>query len=59
MGGMIVLWWARLNPLAEHDRGNTGNPRMFEWAQWLAERVIERGGGTESKPAFTADADWR
>ena len=59
MGGMITTWWARIQPLAEREREASGNPRMFEWAQWLAERVGERGGGTESEPAFTAHADWK
>lgn len=59
MGGMITMWWARIKPHAERERESTGNPRMFEWAQWLAERVIERSGGTESEPAFTAQAHWK
>jgi hypothetical protein len=59
MGGMIATWWARIKPLAERERESSGNPRMFEWAQWLAERVVERGGGTESEPAFMAHADWK
>ena len=58
MGGMIMLWWARIKPLAEHDRQTTQNPRMFEWVQWLAERVGERRTGTDPKPAFQAHADW-
>ena len=58
MGGMITLWWTRIEPLAEHDREKTQNPRMFEWAQWLAERVAERRTGTELEPAFRAHADW-
>ena len=58
MGGMITLWWTRIKPLAERDRENTQNPRMFEWAQWLAERVAERRTGAESDPAFRAHADW-
>jgi hypothetical protein len=58
MGGMITLWWTRIKPLAERDREKTQNPRMFEWAQWLAERVTERRTGTESEPAFRAHADW-
>jgi len=58
LGGMITLWWTRIKPLAERDRENTQNPRMFEWAQWLAERVAERRTGAESEPAFRAHADW-
>jgi hypothetical protein len=58
MGGMITLWWTQIKPLAEHDREKTQNPRMFEWAQWLAERVAERRTGTESEPAFRAHANW-
>ena len=58
MGGMITPQWVRLKPVAERDRVVTGNPRMFEWAQWLAERVAQRRTGTESPPAFRAYADW-
>ena len=58
LGGMITLWWTRIQPLAERDREKAHNPRMFEWAQWLAERVAERRTGTESEPAFRAHADW-
>ncbi|HZV77245.1 MAG TPA: hypothetical protein VFF63_05790 [Candidatus Babeliales bacterium] len=58
MGGMITHWWARIKPLAEREREKTRNPRMFEWAQWLAERVAERRTGTEFEPAFLAHAHW-
>jgi hypothetical protein len=58
MGGMITLWWTRIKPLAERDRKKSQNPRMFEWAQWLAERVAERRTDAGSEPAFLAHADW-
>jgi hypothetical protein len=58
MGGMITLWWTRIKPLAERDRMKSQNPRMFEWAQWLAERVAERRTHAGSEPAFLAHADW-
>ena len=59
MGGMITLWWARLKPLAERDRETTQNPRMYEWAQWLAERIEERRTGTDSEAAYRAHAGWK
>lgn len=59
MGGMIGFWWARIRPLAEQDRLKTQNPRMYEWAQWLAERVAERRSGATAEPAFVAYAGWR
>jgi hypothetical protein len=32
---------------------------VFEWFQWLAERMIEREGKTEPVPAHIAHRDWR
>jgi hypothetical protein len=57
MGGMLTFWWARIKPFAELDRERMQNPRMFEWAQWLAERVAERRSNA-SEPAFIAHANW-
>lgn len=58
MGGMIAFWWARIKPFAERDRVRTENPRMYEWVQWLAERVAERRAGRQAQPAFIANAGW-
>jgi hypothetical protein len=59
MGGMIAYWWARIRPFAERDRERTGNPRLYEWVQWLAERVSDRRTDIPSEPAYIAHADWR
>ncbi len=59
MGGMITFWWARIRPFAQRDREQTRNPRMYEWVQWLAERVADRRAGVDPEPAFVAHADWR
>ncbi|MDQ6931574.1 MAG: hypothetical protein M3160_00195 [Candidatus Eremiobacteraeota bacterium] len=59
MGGMVTFWWARIKPFAERDRELTGNPRMYEWVQWLAERVADGRSGSSPEPAFLRYADWR
>jgi hypothetical protein len=59
MGGMIALWWSRIQPYAQFDRERTGNPRTYEWVQWLAERVAERQGHEPPEPAFVAHSGWR
>lgn len=59
MGGMIALWWSRIKPYAEYDRERTGNLRMYEWVQWLAERIAERRKNEPAEPAFVAYANWR
>ena len=59
MGGMVVLWWSRIKPYAEYECQRTGNPRMYEWVQWLAERMAERRKDMPAEPAFVAHAGWR
>ncbi|MHB8432672.1 MAG: DUF4760 domain-containing protein [Candidatus Tyrphobacter sp.] len=59
MGGLIALWWSRIKPYAEYERQRTGNPRMYEWVQWLAERIAERRRNEPAEPAFVAHASWR
>jgi hypothetical protein len=59
MGGMIGFWWARIKPFSERDRERTGNLRLYEWVQWLAERIEERLDGEPKEPAYSAHARWQ
>src|SRR5207342_567433 len=43
IGGAVVLLWQRLKPWIEASRREQNHPLLFEWFQWLAERLEERG----------------
>jgi hypothetical protein len=58
IGGVIVVWWLRIEAFAERDRARTSNPKSYEWVQWLAERLMERRGAAGSSPAYEKHADW-
>jgi len=58
IGGAIVLLWQRLRPWVEAHRIEQQHPLMFEWFQWLSERLEERGRPTQT-PAYVRYRDWR
>ena len=58
IGGAVVLMWLRLRPWIEANRAEKNHPLLFEWFQWLAERLEERGRPTQT-PAHIRYRDWR
>ncbi|KGQ19297.1 hypothetical protein LF41_2945 [Lysobacter dokdonensis DS-58] len=58
IGGAVVLLWQRLKPWAEANRREQNHPLLFEWFQWLAERLEERGRPSQT-PAFERFRDWK
>ena len=58
IGGAVVLLWKRLRPWTEANRVEQAHPLLFEWFQWLAERLEERGRPTEV-PAYVRHRDWQ
>ena len=42
MGDAIVRFWAKLEPWVTQLRREQGRDSVFEWFQWLAERLAER-----------------
>lgn len=58
IGGAVVLLWRRLRPWVEFHRQEQGHPLLFEWFQWLAERLDERGRPTQA-PAYLRYRDWK
>lgn len=56
---MTLTTWQKFEPLTRADRESTGYPGLFEWHQWLAERLEERGGLIGSAPAYEAYQNWR
>jgi len=57
VGGAIVLLWQRLRPWVEANRREQGHPLLFEWFQWLAERLDERGRPMQT-PAYERFRRW-
>jgi hypothetical protein len=57
VGGVGVHFWKVLKPWALALREERSQPLMFEWYQWLAERMDARGRPTQ-RPAFERHADW-
>ena len=54
---MLVLQsWDKLEPLTIALREEAGYLAMYEWHQWLAERLRDR---RESIPAYEAYSDWK
>ena len=58
IGGAVVLLWRRLRPWVELHRREQRHPLLFEWFQWLAERLDERGRPAQT-PAYLRFRDWK
>jgi hypothetical protein len=56
--GPTILCWRKFKRyIAEERQG--GWPSLFEWLQWLAERMEERTPTKEDVPAFERFSSWR
>ena len=58
VGGVIVLLWRKLRLWATEYRAEQQHELLFEWFQWLAERIEERGRMAEL-PAYKKYSVWR
>ena len=56
--GVTVLCWKKLRRYIEEQR-QAGWPSLFEWLQWLAERMAERQAASSDMPAFERFKDWQ
>lgn len=59
VGGVTLVFWSRAQAWFERDRQQTGNPKSFEWCEWLAHRIAQRRERLGHKPAYFRYADWR
>jgi hypothetical protein len=59
IGGVTLMFWSRTKNWCERDRMQTGNPKSFEWCEWLANRIAERRAQVGHKPAHERYAHWR
>ncbi len=57
VGGVGVHLWRRLYPWVSALREQQNQPLLFEWYQWLAERMMRRRR-TEAIPAYVRHRDW-
>lgn len=57
--GLILISWRKLHRFVEEDRRSLERQTVWEWYQWLAERMLEREAGSPAKPAHLAHRSWR
>lgn len=55
---VTVICWRKLQPYIE-ERRRQGWPNLFEWLQWLAERMEERSDLDNDAPAFERFKSWQ
>ncbi len=58
VGGVVVLLWRKLRLWAIEYRAEQEHELLFEWFQWLAERIEERGRMAEL-PAYKKYSNWK
>lgn len=58
VGGVCILLWHKLKPWIEQTRIEQSHPLLFEWFQWLAERLEERNR-LQQVPAYSRFRDWQ
>jgi hypothetical protein len=57
--GAIHVSWRKLRVFVEEDRAMLQRGTIWEWFQWLAERMAEHEKATPPIPAHVAHADWK
>jgi hypothetical protein len=57
-GGTVVAAWARLSPYILKMRERNRAPEMFEWFQWLAERLQAHRAVADTVPAYELYHGW-
>jgi hypothetical protein len=56
--GTITLSWQKLEGYVSGMRAEFQRETIFEWFQWLAERMIDRERSRRPVPAHIAHKDW-
>lgn len=59
IGGVALMFWSRTKNWAERERERMGNPKYYEWCEWLADRIAERREKMGHQPAHVLYTDWR
>jgi hypothetical protein len=58
VGGAAILIWGKLKNWVQETRTSQNHELLFEWFQWLVERLEDRGENVRD-PAYQAYRDWR
>ena len=58
VGGAAVILWGKLKPWAAELRAEQKHELLFEWYEWLVDRMIERGRPKQI-PAYHRCRDWK
>ncbi|MES1212410.1 MAG: hypothetical protein ABUT11_02565 [Leifsonia sp.] len=56
--GAITISWRKLHAFVDEDRASLQRETVWEWFQWLAERMRERELTSAPIPAHIAHRDW-
>ena len=56
--GVTVICWTKMKPWIEERRAR-GWPNLFEWLEWLADRMQERLSLADEMPAFEQFSTWK
>ena len=56
--GAVTISWRKLHAFVEEDRKSLQRETVWEWFQWLAERMQARESRTAPIPAHIAHRDW-
>lgn len=59
IGGVVMMFWSRSKAWVERERVRTGNPKLFEWCEWLTDRIGERRAKLGHEPAHRKHRDWK
>ncbi len=56
--GPILFSWQKLEQYVQDLRLELGRETLFEWFQWLSDRIKERETRKSPTPAYIAHRDW-
>ncbi|MEQ1735508.1 MAG: hypothetical protein ABL886_03680 [Rhodoglobus sp.] len=56
--GAITISWRKLRVFVEEDRQQLQRETVWEWFQWLAERMEDRETRSAPVPAYLTHRDW-
>lgn len=59
MGGAVVYLWRKLERWTLESRAEQSRDNIYEWFQWLAERLQELPDFGTAPPAHVARRDWK
>ena len=58
IGGAAIKFWGILEPWIKDTRSKHDHESLFEWFQWLVERLKDQGAESDL-PAYEAHKTWR